>query len=97
MGKKNKSSYKIPIFFLIIGVLFIGVYIGLFLSNSLIPKSTTDNNIPTLNDSDKNWLTQVVYSGGTCERLGFNMSILVQFNKDSNTYYGIPICVERTG
>ena len=44
-----------------------------------------------LSQADKNFLGNLAYAAGFCERMGLVTNVFVQ--QDKNTAYGVPICV----
>jgi outer membrane murein-binding lipoprotein Lpp len=44
---------------------------------------------------DRNYLSQLIYIGGICERQGFVTTIRTTYNTDLNRYEGLPVCINR--
>jgi len=44
--------------------------------------------------ADKNYLSQLEFVGGFCERQGLISSFRTAFNTDLNRYEGFPVCVQ---
>jgi uncharacterized alpha/beta hydrolase family protein len=84
-GKMHKATLIIVVL-LIIGVLAGSCVTYILLSNTECKGLTA---------TDKNYLSQLIYVGGFCERQGFASSFRTAYNTDLNRYEGFPICVER--
>lgn len=46
--------------------------------------------------ADKNYLSQLEFVGGFCERQGLVSSFRTAYNTDLNRYEGFPVCIQTT-
>lgn len=89
MNENKIEVSKLNIFFailLVVAIYIAGFYVG----------QTTNNN-PTagFTAADKNYLSQLEFVGGFCERQGLISSFRTAFNPDLNRYEGFPVCIQK--
>ena len=83
---KNPSWIVIGIAMVLAVVIFVaGFYIGQINNNSTSVGFTA---------ADKNYLSQLEFVGGFCERQGLLSSFRTAFNTDLNRYEGFPVCIQ---
>ena len=75
---------------LIVGLLIGGL--GVYFLTGAGNNNTTNC---SLSAADKNYIAYVAVATGFCEMRGTQPSLFIQIDKDTNTPYGIPICVAR--
>ena len=81
----------------IVAVLIIGVLVGAGVMYFAMSKTTSAiNGVQEckLTQADINYLTNVSIVTGFCERLGVQSSLFLQYDKDTNRTYGVPVCVQ---
>jgi len=84
---KNPSWIVIGIAMVIAVVIFVaGFYIGQNNNNNPISSGFTA--------ADRNYLSQLEFVGGFCERQGLLSSFRTAFNTDLNRYEGFPVCIQ---
>ena len=66
--------------------------IVLFVAGFYIGQGT--NTLTGFTGADKNYLSQLEFVGGFCERQGLISSFRTAYNTDLNRYEGFPVCIQ---
>jgi len=84
---KNPSWIGIGIAMVLAVVIFVaGFYIG--------QNNSSNSTSVGFTGADKNYLSQLEFVGGFCERQGLISSFRTAFNTDLNRYEGFPVCIQ---
>jgi hypothetical protein len=75
-----------------IALIMITIAITIFFAMLLWVNTTNSNQNNGLIESDKNFLIELEYAGGFCERLGLHSTLIIQ-ELETGEKYGVPICV----
>jgi len=78
---------------IIVGGLMLGYAVGNWIP--LENKVVKDSNVCVFDGADKNFMIQLAYQQGSCERLGLQTTVIQQKYLDTNIVYGVPVCVEQ--
>jgi len=77
-----------------VSLLIVGLLIG-GLGVYFLTGANNDTSNCALSAADKNYIAYVAVASGFCEMRGTQSSLYIQIDKDTNTPYGVPICIAR--
>jgi hypothetical protein len=84
---KSTSWLTIVVVMIVAAVLFgAGFYFG---------QGSNDATYSGFTGTDKNYLSQLEFVGGFCERQGLISSFRTAYNTDLNRYEGFPVCIQK--
>ena len=89
MVENKPNGISLTIVAVIVVLAIVAFVAGFFVGQS--------NETPTsvgLSQADRNYLSQLEFVGGFCERQGLISSFRTTFNADLNRLEGIPVCIQ---
>jgi hypothetical protein len=88
-GQSKGSSWVIIV---VVAILAVVVFAAGFYVGQINDKNNTV--VSGLTGADKNYLSQLEFVGGFCERQGLVSSFRTAYNTDLNRYEGFPVCIQ---
>ena len=86
----DKSSFPI------VGVAIVCLIIAIVSFSAGYFLTDKSNSTISLSGADKNFMSQLEFVGGFCERQGLVSSFRTAYNTDLNRYEGFPVCIQAT-
>lgn len=89
MSENKPSGISLTIVSVIVVLAIVAFVAGFFVGQSNGTTTTTG-----FSQADKNYLSQLEFVGGFCERQGLISSFRTTYNTDLNRLEGLPVCIQ---